>query len=70
VLTKSKDTRSAGPDARGREAATIRRMTPSPAGSAARSVAYGVSAGAAGAAAHVAAATLLLWTGALLVVAP
>jgi hypothetical protein len=42
-------------------------MTPSPAGSAARSVAYGVSAGAA---AHVAAATLLLWTGALLVVAP
>jgi hypothetical protein len=45
-------------------------MTPSPAGSAARSVPYGVSAGAAGAAAHVAAATLLLWTGALLVVAP
>jgi hypothetical protein len=38
-------------------------MTPSPAGSAARSVPYGVSAAAP-------AATLLLWTGALLVVAP
>ncbi|HYN47309.1 MAG TPA: hypothetical protein VER83_00495 [Candidatus Nanopelagicales bacterium] len=39
------------------------------AGAAARSLAFGLAAGAVGAAVHVAAATLLLWTGALLVVA-
>ena len=39
------------------------------AGSAARSLAFGLAAGAIGAAVHVAAATLFLWTGALLVVA-
>ena len=44
-------------------------MTPPTAGSAARGVAFGLTAGAAGVAAHAAAATLLLWTGALLVVA-
>jgi hypothetical protein len=44
-------------------------MTPPTAGSAARGVAFGVVAAAVSAAAHVAVATLLLWTGALLVVA-
>lgn len=39
------------------------------AGSATRSLAFGLAAGAVGAAVHVAASTLLLWTGALLVVA-
>lgn len=39
------------------------------AGSTARAIAYGLAAAAAGAAIHVVAATLLLWTGALLVVA-
>lgn len=38
-------------------------------GSATRSLAFGLAAGAVGAAVHVAASTLLLWTGALLVVA-
>jgi hypothetical protein len=52
-----------------RLATTAAGEAPSAAGSTARALAYGLGAAAAGVAVHVAAATLLLWTGALLVVA-
>jgi hypothetical protein len=52
-----------------RDGGAARATQPASAGSAPRSLALGVAAAAIGAAVHLAAATLLLWTGALLVVA-